>query len=28
MEEKQPSLLHKISRIISDFFNPLLSLFI
>lgn len=28
MEEKQPSLLHKTSRIISDFFNPLLSLFI
>ncbi|NPA09354.1 MAG: ABC transporter permease [Chlorobi bacterium] len=28
MEEKQPSLLHKISRVISDFFNPLLSLFI
>ncbi|MCY1661724.1 phosphatase PAP2 family protein [Chryseobacterium sp. SL1] len=28
MEEKQPSLLHKVSRIISDFFNPLLSLFI
>ncbi|WP_336689039.1 MULTISPECIES: phosphatase PAP2 family protein [unclassified Chryseobacterium] len=28
MEEKQPLLLHKISRVISDFFNPLLSLFI
>lgn len=28
MEEKQPSLLHKISKIISDFFNPLVSLFI
>lgn len=28
MEEKQPSLLHKVSRIISDFFNPLISLII
>ncbi|UZT98230.1 phosphatase PAP2 family protein [Chryseobacterium fluminis] len=28
MEEKQPTLLHKISKIISDFFNPLVSLFI
>lgn len=28
MEEKQPLLLHKISKIISDFFNPLVSLFI
>jgi membrane-associated phospholipid phosphatase len=28
MEEKQPSLLHKISKVISDFFNPLVSLFI
>lgn len=28
MEEKQPSLIHKISKIISDFFNPLTSLFI
>lgn len=28
MEEKQSSLLHKTSRIISDFFNPLLSLFL
>ncbi|HBV14280.1 phosphatase PAP2 family protein [Chryseobacterium carnipullorum] len=28
MEEKQPSMVHKISRIISDFFNPLVSLFI
>jgi membrane-associated phospholipid phosphatase len=28
MEEKQPSALHKISKIISDFFNPLVSLFI
>lgn len=26
MEEKKPSLLHKISRVISDFFNPLVSL--
>ncbi|WBV60807.1 phosphatase PAP2 family protein [Chryseobacterium camelliae] len=28
MEEKQPSLILRISKIISDFFNPLLSLFI
>jgi len=28
MEEKQPSAVHKISKIISDFFNPLVSLFI
>ncbi|GAA4155899.1 hypothetical protein GCM10022217_14420 [Chryseobacterium ginsenosidimutans] len=28
MEEKQPSVIHKISKIISDFFNPLVSLFI
>ncbi|SEM84958.1 hypothetical protein SAMN05421856_107145 [Chryseobacterium taichungense] len=28
MEEKQPSFIHKISRIISDFFNPLISLVI
>ncbi|AZA83410.1 ABC transporter permease [Chryseobacterium lactis] len=28
MEEKQSSLLHKISKIISDFFNPLVSLII
>jgi membrane-associated phospholipid phosphatase len=28
MEEKQPSITHKISKIISDFFNPLVSLFI
>ncbi len=28
MEEKQPSFVLKISKIISDFFNPLLSLFI
>ncbi|WP_415327127.1 phosphatase PAP2 family protein [Chryseobacterium sp. MMS23-Vi53] len=28
MEEKQPSIIHKISKIISDFFNPLISLFI
>lgn len=28
MEEKRPSTLHIISRIISDFFNPLVSLFI
>lgn len=28
MEEKQPSLLHKLSKVISDFFNPLVSLFI
>ncbi|KXH81017.1 phosphatase PAP2 family protein [Chryseobacterium kwangjuense] len=28
MEEKQPSLLHKISKVISDFFNPMVSLFI
>ncbi|GAA5088554.1 hypothetical protein GCM10023210_12320 [Chryseobacterium ginsengisoli] len=28
MEEKQPLFIHKISKIISDFFNPLLSLFI
>ena len=28
MEEKQPSLLHKVSRIISDFFNPLILLII
>lgn len=28
MEENQPSLLHKISKVISDFFNPLVSLFI
>ncbi|SMP09090.1 phosphatase PAP2 family protein [Chryseobacterium profundimaris] len=28
MEEKHPSFIHKISRIISDFFNPLLSLII
>ncbi|WP_312285970.1 phosphatase PAP2 family protein [Chryseobacterium gleum] len=26
MEENKPSLLHKISRVISDFFNPLVSL--
>ncbi|WP_295200081.1 phosphatase PAP2 family protein [uncultured Chryseobacterium sp.] len=28
MQEKQPSFVHKISKIISDFFNPLISLFI
>lgn len=28
MEEKQASLLHKVSKIISDFFNPLVSLII
>ncbi|MDV7695734.1 phosphatase PAP2 family protein [Chryseobacterium soli] len=28
MEEKHPSIIHKISKIISDFFNPLTSLFI
>ncbi|MDQ0594407.1 membrane-associated phospholipid phosphatase [Chryseobacterium ginsenosidimutans] len=28
MEEKQPSLIYKISKVISDFFNPLVSLFI
>jgi hypothetical protein len=28
MEEKQSSLLHKISKVISDFFNPLISLII
>ncbi|QWT87202.1 ABC transporter permease [Chryseobacterium sp. PCH239] len=28
MEEKQSSLLHKISKVISDFFNPLVSLII
>ncbi|MEY8759990.1 phosphatase PAP2 family protein [Chryseobacterium tongliaoense] len=28
MEEKQPSLINKISKVISDFFNPLVSLFI
>ncbi|RKS98039.1 phosphatase PAP2 family protein [Chryseobacterium defluvii] len=28
MEEKQPSFIHSISKIISDFFNPLVSLFI
>lgn len=28
MEEKNSSLTHKISRVISDFFNPLVSLFI
>ena len=28
MEEKQPSFVHKTSRIISDFFNPLISLVI
>jgi len=28
MEEKLPSTVHKISKIISDFFNPLVSLFI
>jgi membrane-associated phospholipid phosphatase len=28
MEEKQPSFVHKISKVISDFFNPLISLFI
>lgn len=28
MEEKQPSFILKVSKIISDFFNPLLSLFI
>ncbi len=28
MEEKQPLFIHKTSKIISDFFNPLLSLFI
>jgi membrane-associated phospholipid phosphatase len=28
MEEKRPSIIHKISKIISDFFNPLVSLFI
>ncbi|KMQ61485.1 ABC transporter permease [Chryseobacterium angstadtii] len=28
MEEKQSLLLHKISKVISDFFNPLVSLFI
>ncbi|MCJ7935868.1 MAG: phosphatase PAP2 family protein [Chryseobacterium sp.] len=28
MEEKSSSLIHKISKVISDFFNPLISLFI
>lgn len=28
MEEKQPSFVHKISKVISDFFNPLVSLII
>lgn len=28
MEEKQSSFIHKISKVISDFFNPLVSLFI
>ncbi|EJL68371.1 phosphatase PAP2 family protein [Chryseobacterium populi] len=28
MEEKQPFLINKISKVISDFFNPLVSLFI
>ncbi len=28
MQEKQPSFVHKLSKIISDFFNPLISLFI
>lgn len=28
MEEKQPSVIRKISKVISDFFNPLVSLFI
>lgn len=28
MEEKHPLLVHKISKVISDFFNPLVSLFI
>lgn len=28
MEEKRPSLIHTFSKIISDFFNPLISLFI
>ncbi|KPE51153.1 phosphatase PAP2 family protein [Chryseobacterium indologenes] len=28
MEGKSPSLVHKISKVISDFFNPLVSLFI
>lgn len=28
MEEKYPSIIHKISKIISDFFNPLTSLFL
>lgn len=28
MGEKQPTIIHKISKIISDFFNPLVSLFI
>lgn len=28
MEEKQASLLHKVSKVISDFFNPLVSLII
>lgn len=28
MEDKQPSLINKISKVISDFFNPLVSLFI
>ncbi|MEC3876183.1 phosphatase PAP2 family protein [Chryseobacterium salviniae] len=28
MEEKHPSFIHKISRIVSDFFNPLISLII
>lgn len=28
MEEKQPAFIHKISKVISDFFNPLISLFI
>ncbi|RLJ32348.1 hypothetical protein CLU97_1800 [Chryseobacterium sp. 7] len=28
MEEKQSSLLHKVSKVISDFFNPLVSLII
>lgn len=28
MEEKQTSLLHKVSKVISDFFNPLVSLII
>ena len=28
MDEKQPSFIYKISKVISDFFNPLISLFI